>query len=361
MKKRNNIIRKNKSIMYIIFLVFLIVILLTLTSLTIYTYTVIHVKEVDKSIIYNERAKLDYSVCLKKNEFIEQECINEKRSFVATLIDKININLSYQLDSSDLADFEYIYSIKTTTLATERGEEEKILYTKEKILKEGSLKKNSTNLLTLNEEVSLNYQEYNDLITSFKKNYVLAIDSTLLITATINIKGENEYFDENINTIHTMNITMPLAEQTVNIISDNDTIENKDTLTKYKDKSKGYKKYYIYLDILYKLDGLYIIFIIYLFLKFVPRRDAYNKKVSKILKNYDDIIVTVKKMPIIKGLISIELSNFNELLDAHQALNKPIIYFKPIHNEYSAFMIVTEKEVYEYILYSYQKVKDGKK
>ena len=62
------------------------------------------------------------------------------------------------------------------------------------------------------------------------------------------------------------------------------------------------------------------------------------------------VIVVSKKEPDIYGLKVIECNSFNELFDAQQALEKPIVYYELVKNQKALFIINNGTEVYRYIL-----------
>lgn len=257
----------------------------------------------------------------------------------------------YKIDSSDLMSYTYGYVVKVLVSANELGEENKILYKEEEVLKENSSYKSDTGLILINENILLDYQKYNDIITSFKKNYILAMDSKLTINITINIVGEKDGIDEVINNSYTFTTSMPLSEQTVNITNENNTIKNSNMIAKYNEINNG--KYNLLSKVIYLIDILFLIFVIYIIVKFLPRKNKYNKLVSKILKNYNEMIVTIKKPPKLDKNNLIEVDKFSELLDAKEILDKPIIYYESPHKDSSSFIIYNESETYIYTISAY--------
>ena len=79
------------------------------------------------------------------------------------------------------------------------------------------------------------------------------------------------------------------------------------------------------------------------------KKTIYDITLSKILREYDRVIVNSRKPIAITGEI-IELSSFNELLDVRDNLEKPII-FKEIHKgQKSEFAVKNGDETYRYVL-----------
>ena len=85
-------------------------------------------------------------------------------------------------------------------------------------------------------------------------------------------------------------------------------------------------------------------------LKTINRQSNYEKRLTEILTDYDRIIVearggytsnTEKKV--------IKVPNFEELLDARDMLNKPIIFSK-VNNIKSEFIVEDDNKLYKYVL-----------
>ena len=61
---------------------------------------------------YNESGSIDYNVFLKDNEFFEEDHLGSDQSYVASLIDKIVADYSYEIDmDTDDVNYKYSYSI----------------------------------------------------------------------------------------------------------------------------------------------------------------------------------------------------------------------------------------------------------
>ena len=90
---------------------------------------------------------------------------------------------------------------------------------------------------------------------------------------------------------------------------------------------------------------LYFIYLTYLGFKL---ENAYVKKLKKILKVYDGIIVNVKKKPKMDNTKVIWVSSFEELIDAHGEVRNPINYVSL--RDGALFLLVSESYIYAYKL-----------
>ena len=66
-------------------------------------------------VSYRESGSIDYNVFLKENEFYAEEYLGKNQSYVASLIDKIITDFSYEIDmDADDVNYRYSYTIHAT-------------------------------------------------------------------------------------------------------------------------------------------------------------------------------------------------------------------------------------------------------
>ncbi len=293
---------------------------------------------VQNAISYNEKGELNYSVCLVKNDYIEESCFTEKRSFITSLIDYIVIKFNYNFSASDVVNNDYNYVIKASVVANERGEQSKVVYTKEEILVNEQSNKNSTANINIFESIKIDYQKYNSLITEFKKTYFLSLDSKLNIVAEVNINNKE---------VKTIILTIPLSEQTTNIIDNDAKLENNGILTQ-----NNMQKFSFLEDIVLVVSSIVIIVLLFLIIKYIKQIKANNKRyygrIRYILKHYDEIVGKTKIMPNLVDYRVIEMSSFEELLDIRNNLGKPILFHENNNKTEANFMILNNNEIYLY-------------
>lgn len=301
---------------------------------------------------YSETSNLDYKVCLKENQYFNQ-CLDkndETSSYVANLIDYIEAEFKYVLNTSDLFDYTYKYYISAQIIATEKGDNSKVIYNVEEILlPEKEVTMNNSNNLLITEVVNIGYERYNDIIKSLKQDYTLSLDSKLIITLHVSFTGKHSNFTDDISSNQNITMTIPLSEQTINIQLDYvDINDSKSIESSFRDNSEN-MILYIVGGIFLIIDFILIICLFRLLNKITVTKTLYEKTLSKIMREYNQIIIDTKKMPIINSSTLIEVKSFEELLDAREMIGKPILYIK-INNQKSCFMISNGNEVYKYTL-----------
>ena len=76
----------------------------------------------------------------------------------------------------------------------------------------------------------------------------------------------------------------------------------------------------------------------------------YQDKIRHILKEYKELIVTVKSEPDISNLKIMHLITFDDLIDVAMQNNVNIIYFEKIKNQKSNLYVIVNDYVYIYII-----------
>ena len=87
-----------------------------------------------------------------------------------------------------------------------------------------------------------------------------------------------------------------------------------------------------------------------LVLKVTTKRNEYQTKLAYILREYDRLIVIARNGFVTTREKSItKVENFDELMDARNTLNKPIIYCK-INDIKSEFIVEDDERIYKYVM-----------
>ena len=329
---------KKKKSNWIKFIVFLVIIFLVLMISSIALFINYKTNKVNKSLSYNETGELSYLVCLNKNDIIKDECISEKRSFISDMIDKIKFKLDYSLKSTDIANYNYSYEILAETIINEKGSSDKILYKDSKVIGKNSYNKDK-----------------NKLVTNFKNQYPVDVDGNLIITVNVNINGEKEGINEDIKNNYDLKVIVPLGKETTEIKDFITTIDNNGSINNYEKTKEGYTLFSLLCDIVYKLDILYVIFVFVFIFKIMPKMSGYNLELKRVLKEYDKMIVNVNSMPELGDLQVMEVSNFDELVDAKKNLNQPIMYFDNYDKNEVIFVVKSDSDAFVYIMNKFDK------
>lgn len=299
-------------------------------------------------ITYKQTSNIDYKVYLRENKYYGNDYLDKDMQYIASLIDNINIDFKYDFSINQDINYKYTYYIKSEVKVTDINDPTLNIYTKtEKLTEPNTVVKEGSNNFNIYENVKIDYNKYNDLVKSFKNTYLISADSNLVLTMLVDIEDEKGNKIKNDNEV--MKITIPLTEQTINIKMDYEEVNNSLNAKVYRHFSIDHKVLFL-LSIFFLIGDIIYISLLVMFLnKTKTKKTIYDITLSKILREYDRVIVNSKKPIVVDGEI-IELSSFSELLDVRDNLEKPII-FKEIHKGLkSVFIIRNANETYRYIL-----------
>lgn len=342
--KQDNFFSKN----YKLFLLAIYVIIFVALSCFIIYKGVDIIKTKDE--VYTNNSYIDYYVFLKENNYFETPYLNKGEKYIASLIDTIKIKYNYNLSAEDAMNGDYTYNLVATLIVTEKDKDDILWQTDYDLSNKQKISFENQKSIEVNDEVNINYDYYNNIVASFKKDYGVAIDANLLVKLVVNtnINYENDSFTITQEPL----VNIPLSEQTLEIdftVADNDV--NTNTVTYVKNPTLHYA-----------LMGIGVIFlIIYLILgikvlimliKSIKNQDKYELYLRKIFSNYDQIIINVSKLPDLKSIDILDVSNFEELVDAQNEIHKPIIFNEIEKGKKAVFLLLDDKRGFRFTVLS---------
>ncbi len=319
--------------------------------------------EKESVVNYSETGDIDYKVYLKDNSFYSDKYLGKDMQYVASLIDKININYKFDMKTDNNLNFNYKYNIKADLLITDPNDNNKILYKKSNVLVSDKKNKGTLSNFMISDSVNIKYDEYNSYVNSFKKTYALSVKSKLIITMEVTTEAKSKILKDDFNKVNKLSLSIPLSEQTVDIGIDTSTVNNAGTLDKnYISQIK--KPVVLILGLIVGLLSLALLYIsLYTLFSSRSKIDVYKTIIDKILKEYDRAIVTSKSIDSINeedhNVIKVE--SIDELLDAHDTTGQPILYSELIPNDVSCFMILDDEILYKLIIRRKQLEKEERK
>ena len=352
MKKKTNffgnIINKLKPIDKLTF-VFVGIVLCSLLGYFFARFGIHNYEQVQ--VLYNEKSNIEYKVYLKDNNFFEEDYLEENRTYITSLIDYLDITFNYYIDLSKKLNGNYSYYIKGVISADKVGNSSDSYWTKEYKLTDTITEEyTNSDKLEIRENIKINYQKYNELLTSFKTEYGLSMEGHLKIILVVLNNVESEILDRDIMKETNSELDIPLTSLTIEVPIKAEGISTEGFLideTLYDDsliflvtKIIGYA-FFIF-------AGVLILFLVFMTFKEIKKESIYYKKLKKILKVYDGIIVSIKEFPKLDNFSVINVDNFEELIDAHSEVRRPINYIQKSNG--ATFILITEGIVYKYFL-----------
>ena len=296
-------------------------------------------------ITYQEKSHLDYKVYLKKNDFYETKYLEKDMVYVASLIDKVDVDISYLFNIDRKSDVKFSYDIVGKLSITD-NDGTNVFFEKEyQLMKAKTINMKDSRQQPINERISINYDYYNNLANKFRSDYGIDTKSNLIVYFKVNQKGE-ENSDYKLDNNSTMSITIPLSEKAVNIKMDYKEINKNSQLF---DETAIVIKNYVYAGVSLFLVVVLAIFIgpfIKLLLNLKVKKSSYDKFINKLLNEYDRLIVETTTAPQIENNNVIKINTFNELLDVRDNLSLPIKYYVVNEHQKCNFYINHNDELY---------------
>lgn len=303
------------------------------------------------NVLYKQTSNLDYKVYLKENDYFNESYLSENMQYIASLINDIGVNFNYNFSANQNINYKYTYYVNADVLVTDTQDESKIIYSKSnKITEPKTIVNNNSNGFNINETVKVNYQEYNDIVKSFKSSYGISANSNLVLSLLIEIEDEKGNKIRTFDSSDTMKITIPLTEQMINIEMDYKEVNNSNNAKIYKDFSISNKITFVISILSFIISLAFLIRLLIFVKKTRAKKTIYDITLSKILREYDRVIVNSKKVVDLDNNSVIDVNNFSELLDVRDNLEKPIIFSELHKGQKSIFIVKTPNETYRYIL-----------
>ena len=296
-------------------------------------------------IKYTEKSNLDYRVYLLKNDFYDQPYLGKDMLYVASLIDKIHLDFKYRFEMQDKETMDFNYKI-VGKLSITNSEGTKAYFEKTYTLldsKKVSMKNESTK--EIKEEIDVDYPHYNSLANNFKNAYGIDTESNLTIYMVID-KKSNENSNFVLDNSSMLNVKIPLSERSVNIELDYKDISNTSNIIKDKKIEISNIILLVLSVILILLSIVYALKIVRKINKMKPKKSNYDKIVSKYLKEYDRLIAESSTLLSFEGKEIIRVNKFTELLDIHDNVQLPIMYYEVNKHELSYFYISHSNTIY---------------
>ncbi len=303
----------------------------------------------DSIVKYSENGKADYTVYLKDNSYYNTKYLNSGMQYVASLINTINADFKYEVHSDKNLDFNYKYKIVGTLQIFNKTDPSKVLYTKDNVLLNEVKKSSTSNNFVINENVNIDYDEYNNYVNSYKREYGLTVDSRLIITMNIDVDGKYSDDVENIDKSNKLQITVPLSEQTLDITIDTANIDSSSNLSSKKDRKVDYPELSLGIILIFT-SGIGFIGSKKIYENY-KKGNIYTITLNKILKDYDQLIVNgTASIQEDKYTNIVYPESFEEMVDAATNLQIPILYYDVIPGEKSFFIMTNNDTLYKFRL-----------
>ncbi len=337
--------KSKKIFIYVIYFILIFVSLFISTFMSFKNVT----NKVESSIEFVTQGGYNYTVNYKENELFTKESLHDSstKKLPGKLINKIDINFDYHVEFSDSVKSNVLYSVNTKLIV---GDTINKSFPIETNLSDSFQGKN----YDLSYVASIDYNHYKEIYNNFINEMGVTPTGDAYLSIEFAIINKINYLgidDDNSNTIK---VTIPISDDYISITKNSDINTNKKTINRVKDNN-SINNFYSVSSIFMWIVSLLLIFSFSLYhSRELEVSSPFKRKIARILREYDSIIVEVRRLPSLEDLTVIETTTFNELLDAQSSLEMPINY--KLENNTAKFVIVKDNLAYYYNIKENKKV-----
>lgn len=346
-KKRRDRYRKNRGNW-----IFAQSIIIGVLTLAIIISAIVSAQLEDKYYIgYRESGSIDYNVFLKDNEFYDEDFLGKDQSYVASIIDRIIADFSYEIDmDTDDVNYRYSYTVKSRLEIMDDSSDVAIFNPEYELVSVQNKSQSSSNKLLINEIVVLNYDQYNDLANKFIDTYDLTkVTSNLVVTLEVDVLSDCEAFTGSATDTYTSELRIPLTTKTVNIEMTS-AVPDEQTNMIACNRGLGSEAFKTTAIVLGVADGIMILLLV-AFIYFTRTADiTYTSRVKKILTQYKSYIQRINNLFETHGYQIVMVNTFDEMLEIRDTIQAPILMYENEDKTCAKFMIPTDSK----LLYVYK-------
>lgn len=298
---------------------------------------------------YKEKAQIHYKAKLKENEFYTDEYLEEGSTIIASLIQDIEVEFKYNMELEQSQDYEYSYKILAKTNVKQSTRANSIYETTEELVNK-EVQESNNEKLEINENITIDYNEYNEKINKFINLYHLD-NTTNTIELEMYVSVINKYDGTEINQANkVMSLSIPLTTRTIDVsIGSNVVQDNGKTLIKRSEYQNI--DYLLWIGI---IVGILAIIWIIRFIKYmIDTRSAekmYEQELKRIMFNYKSYIQQTDNEINQEGYKIIRINTFNEILGLRDTIQSPILMYTEEKELRTQFTIIKDGIIYVYIL-----------
>ena len=300
---------------------------------------------------YREGGSIDYNVFLKDNEFFEQDYLAKDQSYVASLIDKIIADYSYEIDMDTKdVNYKYSYSVTSRLEIMDDTSDVPIFNPEKELVSVQNKSQSSSNRLRINEIIVINYDEYNDLASSFIEAYGLtSVTSNIVVTLNVDVLSDCTAFSGSSVDTYASELRIPLTTKTVNIEMTS-AIPDAEAKMIACTRGAGYEAFKTTAIVLGVIEILLILLLV-AFIYLTRTEDiTYTARVKKIVSQYKSYIQKINNMFDASGYQKIYVDTFDEMLEIRDTIQAPILMYENEEKTCTKFLIPTDSK----LLYIYE-------
>ena len=329
--------RQASLVLYVVLFIISLTICLLFASRTI-------IRKSSVPINYSYNGNPSYKVYLNKNDFYSEKYLEMNKSYIASLINYIDVEFTYNFRINTKTTMDFNYKI-IGELVIENSKTNGEHLKKEYVLQDSKVAKLVQDKeKVIKENIKIDYAYYNQLANSFKSTYGIDTNSYLNVYLMVEAKTDKD-LNYSIKETNNVSLRIPLSEKAIEINLDTSSQNVNRQILPSKDVN--FSLFCLIMEIVFFIPTC--ILLVKMINKILSIFDIYtpfDRYVKKKLKEYDRLIVETNSDLKTKGFNIIDIKSFTELLDARDNLNLPILYLNTIPHQEGIFYIINNTDIY---------------
>ncbi len=314
-----------------------IILLTILFLLSLLSYYKVNKKTV---VPYSESGNVIHRAYLKDNDFYDDSYLNGSHAYVASLIEKMTADFTYDLEmSADDVRFQYTYRIDAQIEIKDRPSNTPIFNPTENILPQ-TTEIVSGRRISIKKLVEFDYNAYNKIANDFVTSYNLKnTSSALIVRMYVDVLGVSESFVEDNSGQYVTELHLPLLDTTVKPYVSTTAPVGTQTILASDTSAKSTA-----IIIAAVLGALTLICSLGLAIYTVLSRDKhidYSRRVERLVRNYKSYIQKILDEYDTQGCQVIRVEAFTELLEIRDTIRQPVFMYENEDKTCTRFFVVT--------------------
>lgn len=296
---------------------------------------------------YNEIGESDYTVKYNSNAEYNNEVYSSGMKYVSSIIDTINTKYNYELHSTGELNYKYSYSITGVINIFDYIDENEILKKETETLLSTEPKSYTGNFLVINEDYDIDFGEYYQKAKKYRANTGVSATANLVLTFKLKMDISSPDYVDGDHIERDFSITIPLTESTIKITKSDDLNTNGSMCNTraFRISNVG-----LFVTAIISIVIIFVcVILIVMELYKIINKDPYKNEVSRILRDYDRLIVSGKyEINEANYANVIYPTKFEEMVDASINLSEPILFYDVKPNYECHFIIIDNETMYKY-------------
>lgn len=298
-------------------------------------------------IEYTETSNIDYQVEYKKEaDFFEENWRGEDQAYISFLIKNILADFHYEMNmGTSNVGFNYTYSITARMEVADKTSGNPYYTVEEVLLPSRQVTTRGGRQIKIDEQVTIDFQHFNDIAKEFTGVYGLKnASSTLIVTLDVQILSSSDQFEKNNENVYSTSINIPLNEETMSIFCTSSAPDAENKVLAYKTFVN--KKIFFVMGYVTGTLAVIQVLALLVFLRITRNEDVtYTAKVRRLLTSYSSYIQRMDGEFDDREYQILMIKTFNELLGIRDTLQAPILMMENRDQTMSRFMIPTENKL----------------